>query len=827
MSANNISMFQSVSIPEVDSSAFDASHPIKYTTHMGAITPLECLNVYPGDQFRLKYTTMVNFPPLVAPAYQGFTLKSYLFKVRKALTWSNDSVGKYIVSLTQPNQACPVQPFIKGDSMYHFGMSGYAIRFCPKMPVYGRFLDGKIQLTDCRDIPQNASVNAVIGVNSSVDQQKLVHGSPVLGNLDYWKSSLKVTNLNTMPNHWDKLPTKDGYNDPQLDSSIYMLNWDVSQGEYTGVSIDPDQITDGNTRYNVMKVRNRPFRDATMSLVFRPFCPHGSLGESLDYPTSNIDNNTTIPDLMYSLRDDYAQQIAHYFSKQVANPAQTWLGTVQMPIYAPDGGSNRYWTTNHVRNLSIWQLFYLYAYWCIDNGYGDGTLPPDDVCPIFYIKKFSELYTIPQVQFPETDTPDTYDAGRIIAFWKIYDEYFRDANITRPMDFAPFTHDGADCVAEIPNVKYWAEQTDYDNVQGMEDIFQDETMLFDYFIEKYFRRKPQKMLDKDYLSALLPSTSRIEVFSPTFNGSEIVQRMNEINKEAVFTLGSNFYDTYKGHEDNHNIPDYTTFPVHETGTGSFISVDAFRTAELLQRFFKQAMYCQGKPVATILSIFGTHSKDFRFEVPQLIDTKESPIRIEEITQQSGNESADLGQEAGKMYCVSNSLSGFMDDDGDLSYIIPIVCVYPNTTLVGGLNQEIIADTAVNSMFIPQFSTLGEEAVPISHAYYGAFPYTTPNLTDSKLAATLGYTPRYSRFKFQLPRVKGRFCTDMNYWTLDRILDVQQVASQGFPQLDVNFISTPVDNRLFASDEIDNCYCFTQCSGTFVRKLPPYVQQVLA
>lgn len=812
-------MMQYVEVPNVPSSQFNGDHTVKFTTKIADLTPIKVINQKPGDSFKLNYQTAFNFPPLVAPAYQALTLKQYTFRVRKALTWSTDAVGKYITSLVE-NKTAPAQPRIDGNNFYWFGQSFVGVRFTPHLPVYGKSNGDDLYL-QVEHLPASLTMNDML---RCINDRATYGVNATLFTEEYFKTMFTP---DFSPSYYDVTATQ-AYDDyiehDTLKHTFYLNNnWDLDSSNCLVFADTLDYFSGAETTIDGVKYKKgQAYGNCLRARAIRPLCEAGSLAEALGYPVSNFFENGIYPSECYDFIRLAAKAMRKAHSKASGNPHTESVGGTKNYVpgdsiwvntsednYLQMGAEN---PSNWIQLSGVYlQTMYIsYITWAINNGYGDGTIPPDDECPFVCMIPLGAIFDRPSINSTVTDA---YDAGRLIAFWKVYDEYFRDPNLTKPLCFTPFTNTNSSLNdTALGNLKLAIAANGGYDMDGENISFMTSTNLaqfYDWFIQKYIRTMPRKMLDKDYFSALLPQTTKIEVFAPTCSASDALSLASLHGAEQAVTQTFNSANA---------VVDYKPATLTSTASGTFLSVDAFRTAEILQQFFKNAMLCGGKPAQTIVLLYGVHSKDFRNEVPELLSVNESPIRIDEITQQSETAEMSIGTEAGKMYCVSNQDSIYVQDDGDMSYIITMCCVYPNTTLIGTLDKEIMASDPWETLPQAPFAVLGEEEVEKGQAYYGL----SVKSQNYKAYNTLGYAPRYARFKFQFSETHGRFRTDMNYYTLDR----NQSPYDDRPALNKSFIETPRDLRIFASDEEANCYGISVCKCQFERKLPPYVLPVI-
>lgn len=67
---------------------FDLSHDVKMSLKMGRIYPTMCLDVLPGDRFRLNCENMLRFAPLISPVMHKVRVRTDYFFVPNRLLWN-------------------------------------------------------------------------------------------------------------------------------------------------------------------------------------------------------------------------------------------------------------------------------------------------------------------------------------------------------------------------------------------------------------------------------------------------------------------------------------------------------------------------------------------------------------------------------------------------------------------------------------------------------------------------------------------------------------------------------------------------------------------
>lgn len=108
-----MNIFSSVQFRKPKKSKFDLSHERKMSMKMGTLTPFLCMEVMPGDSFRVNTEMLMRLQPLIAPMMHRVKVKTDFFFVPNRLVW--DNWQKFITAGDKGTDA-PVHPFINiGD----------------------------------------------------------------------------------------------------------------------------------------------------------------------------------------------------------------------------------------------------------------------------------------------------------------------------------------------------------------------------------------------------------------------------------------------------------------------------------------------------------------------------------------------------------------------------------------------------------------------------------------------------------------------------------------------------------------------------------------
>lgn len=348
------------------------------------------------------------------------------------------------------------------------------------------------------------------------------------------------------------------------------------------------------------------------------------------------------------------------------------------------------------------------------------------------------------------------------AYQLIYNEYYRDQNLTQPIDF---TLDGG-LVANVTEI-----------------------------ISLLTLRR--RAWEKDYFTSALPWVQRgPDVTVPVNNNSGA---LDVVLKDSP-------------HADVYHVPGTTAFPkdgalrsisgalvigggepdpaylepsnfqvnVDELG----VSINDLRTSNALQRWFERNARSGSRYIEQILSHFGVRSSDARLQRPQFLGGGRTPVSVSEVLQTSSTDTtspqanmAGHGISAG----VNHGFKRYFEEHG---YIIGIMSIRPRTGYQQGVPKDFRKFDNMDFYF-PEFAHLGEQEIKNEELYL--------QQTSAGNDGVFGYTPRYAEYKYSLNEVHGNFRGNMAFWHLNRIFSES-------PNLNTTFVECNPSNRVFATAE---------------------------
>lgn len=220
------------------------------------------------------------------------------------------------------------------------------------------------------------------------------------------------------------------------------------------------------------------------------------------------------------------------------------------------------------------------------------------------------------------------------------------------------------------------------------------------------------------------------------------------------------------------------------GDEAGISIQDLRTSNALQRWFERNARGGSRYIEQILAHFGVRSSDARLQRPQFLGGGKMPIAVSEVLQTSSTDTtspqanmAGHGISAG----VNNGFKHYFEEHG---YVIGLMSIMPRTGYQQGVPRDF---TKFDNMdfYFPEFAHLSEQEIKNQELYVSA--------DQTYNEGTFGYAPRYAEYKYHESEAHGDFRGNMSFWHLNRIFTNR-------PNLNTTFVECNPSNRVFATSE---------------------------
>jgi len=355
------------------------------------------------------------------------------------------------------------------------------------------------------------------------------------------------------------------------------------------------------------------------------------------------------------------------------------------------------------------------------------------------------------------------------AYQMIYNEYYRDQNLTEPVDFE-ITSDnpGAPERARLMTMR-------------------------------------KRAWEKDYFTSALPWAQRgvsagapVDIeYLPTSKVYQDDGSAPSGNNVLNANSSSNMFLTTDGAARVENLAEEIS-----------LDINSLRTAIKLQEWLEKNARGGSRYVEQIFSHFGVRSSDARLQRPEYLGGGKQPVVMSEVLNTSATATQPQGAMAGHGISVGNS-NTFSKTFEEHCIVIGIMSILPRTAYQQGLERKWTKFDKFDWYF-PEFANMGEQAILNQEIYFDG------NETGEN-EETWGYQQRFAEYKYKQSSVHGDFKDTLEFWHLGRKFDA-------LPTLDTSFIEADPSERIFAvldEGETDKFWCQIYNRIKAVRPIPYY------
>lgn len=352
------------------------------------------------------------------------------------------------------------------------------------------------------------------------------------------------------------------------------------------------------------------------------------------------------------------------------------------------------------------------------------------------------------------------------AYQLIYDEYYRDQNLTAPVTEAVSFRASGEVFGTPANV-----------VTTMR----------------------KRAWEKDYFTSALPWSQRGGEVNVPLSGTADVTYLPHsklFNEDGTAVVPGTLTSS------NVNTPGETTFySANQTSkelrvenidsvdldSATGVSINELRRSVRLQEWLEKNARGGARYTESNLVHFGVRSSDARLQRPEYLGGGRNPMVISEVLstfQDAVGEGEPQGNMAGHGVSMgrTNGFSRFFEEHG---YVIGLISITPRTAYQQGIPKHFMRFDKLD-YYWPSFANIGEQEIAMKELYYTGATGTTPEVT-------FGYTPRYAEYKYGCSSVHGEFRTTQSFWHMARIFQNQ-------PALNTNFVEADPTQRIFAVED---------------------------
>lgn len=436
--------------------------------------------------------------------------------------------------------------------------------------------------------------------------------------------------------------------------------------------------------------------------------------------------------------------------------------------------------------------------------FGTGTERTKCILPYLH---YNSVQSDGEVRIPS----QAIELAPILAFWKIYFDYFVDENIGISLP----AKEGIDTARRV-NDRGSLEDVDrlftYDDLL---DLFAGFTttspssapLSLGDLIEKggtitpilnggitalyvydFLLRLPNVTWSKDYFTSALPWAQKGSPVSVPLSGDFDVSAGNVTYTSNIptgkYNLGINqtgttgqlqVTDQLTPNNQAYNLTGQVKGQVVTASPTTGILINDLRASIRMQEWLERNARGGNRYIEMIRSHFGVRSSDARLQRPEFLGGGKSPVMVSELMQTSSTTpTSPLGTPVGTAsgFNKSRTIKYFAEEYG---FLINISFIVPKAFYFQGRDRRMVRSNFYDFYF-PEFANLGEQAVSSQELF---------NNSDSGDSALFGYQSRYSEYKHRRNSLCGDFTTSSLAWQ-SWLFGVRKFSST--PTLSPSFLS---------------------------------------
>lgn len=340
-----------------------------------------------------------------------------------------------------------------------------------------------------------------------------------------------------------------------------------------------------------------------------------------------------------------------------------------------------------------------------------------------------------------------------LAYTKIYDDWFRDANLTNSIfEYYPNITNGGDLSTQTSTITA---------------------------IKK-------RSWSKDYFTSALPWAQRgPEVHIPV--GSTLYTNIVSNNSSGSLIKGGFSVSVTDTSNSNAAVvgnagTNGASIRLNETALGT---IRELRQASALQSWLERNAIGGGRYIEQLLSHFGVYSDDARLQRAEYLGSVKAPVVISEIQSNAATSDAELGELAGKGVSYGNGFA-FDEKFKEHGWIIGVMSVKPEASYCQGIDRALTHRMTKLDYAFPEFAEIGLQEIENSEIYGKSF------LTDEG-TDTFGYQERYGEYKMNYNQIHGYFA-DANdtrsQYNMTRFFEQTPDLNSSFIEIDERDLNSP-------------------------------------
>lgn len=370
------------------------------------------------------------------------------------------------------------------------------------------------------------------------------------------------------------------------------------------------------------------------------------------------------------------------------------------------------------------------------------------------------------------------------AYTKIWAEYFRDENLVAD----PF--------------EIWKGYGYTDPSSWVGDVTSDfnQTVKAQRFAECFLRLRPRAWQHDRFTSSLPFAQRGPDVLLPVTGTFDVTQSSSGISGPVEWNSNEGVMQV-----DELSSGTYEDIDLFGTIDGISTTINDFRRAERLQRWYENSARGGTRPNEATLAHFGVRTPDATLDRAEFLGGYMQPIVVSEVAQTSETSATSpQGTLAGKgtSYKSGTVFKHYFTEHG-------LVFVFASALIRPAYWQgvpRVFSRMQRDEYYWPEFALLGEEPV------FDKELFVDGSTTED---GVFGYVPRYSDYKSALPEVHGDFRTSLDFWANPR-----KFANK--PQLNEEFVFGNPSKKMFAvQSDYSDSLLVTIRHGVKASRLMPF------
>ena len=231
-----------------------------------------------------------------------------------------------------------------------------------------------------------------------------------------------------------------------------------------------------------------------------------------------------------------------------------------------------------------------------------------------------------------------------------------------------------------------------------------------------------------------------------------------------------------------------------------VNINDLREAFALQRFEEhRSMF--GSRYEDLLRYLGVRPQDARLQLPEYLGGFSAPVQFSEVLQTSSDaERSGVGDMYGHGIGATKGrrIRRFIPEHG---YVMSLLTVRPIPVYSQSL-ERMWSKRNRFDFWQKEYEHIGQQEVRNSEVY--------ANGKIEEDAATFGYQNRYDEYRRGVNIITGEFRTNQDYWTMARIFESR-------PTLNGDFVSCMPTDRIFQVNEQNSDQCYAMVKNNIIAK----------